>query len=48
MLQEFEALAARGGVLGAMETGYQRSRIQEESLYYERAKSTTAPTRSSA
>ena len=38
VLKEFEALAARGGVLGAMETGYQRSRIQEESLYYERKK----------
>ena len=38
VLKEFEALAARGWVLGAMETGYQRSRIQEESLYYERKK----------
>ncbi|NLB05710.1 MAG: methylmalonyl-CoA mutase, partial [Desulfobulbaceae bacterium] len=38
VLKEFEALAARGGVLGAMETGYQRSRIQEESLFYERKK----------
>ena len=35
VLQEFEALDARGGVLGAMETMYQRSKIQEESLYYE-------------
>jgi len=35
VLAEFEAIASRGGVLGAMETGYQRSRIQEESLYYE-------------
>ena len=38
VLKEFEALASRGGVLGAMETGYQRSRIQEESLFYERKK----------
>jgi methylmalonyl-CoA mutase len=33
--KEFEALAERGGVLGAMETMYQRGKIQEESLYYE-------------
>src|ERR1700682_5007985 len=33
VLAEFERLAARGGVLGAMETGYQRGRIQEESLH---------------
>ena len=38
MLKEFEAISARGGVLGAMETGYQRGRIQEESLYYEHRK----------
>ncbi|MBP9218111.1 MAG: cobalamin-dependent protein [Sterolibacterium sp.] len=38
VLREFDALTARGGVLGAMETGYQRSRIQEESLHYERLK----------
>jgi methylmalonyl-CoA mutase len=38
VLQEFEAIAARGGVLGAMETGYQRGKIQEESLFYERRK----------
>ena len=38
VLREFDALAARGGVLGAMETGYQRGRIQEESLLYERMK----------
>ncbi len=38
VLREFEALSARGGVLGAMETGYQRSRIQEESMVYERRK----------
>jgi methylmalonyl-CoA mutase len=35
VLKEFEAIASRGGVLGAMETGYQRGKIQEESLYYE-------------
>ncbi len=38
VLKEFEALASRGGVLGAMETGYQRGKIQEESLHYERMK----------
>ncbi|MGH8668062.1 MAG: fused isobutyryl-CoA mutase/GTPase IcmF [Burkholderiales bacterium] len=38
VLKEFEALASRGGVLGAMETGYQRGKIQEESLYYEHRK----------
>ncbi len=38
VLEEFEHLAERGGVLGAMETGYQRSKIQEESLHYERLK----------
>ncbi|MDO8305486.1 methylmalonyl-CoA mutase family protein, partial [Herminiimonas sp.] len=38
VLQEFERIAERGGVLGAMETGYQRSRIQEESLLYEHKK----------
>ncbi len=36
--REFEALSERGGVLGAMETMYQRGRIQEESLYYETRK----------
>ena len=40
VLAEFERLAERGGVLGAMETGYQRSRIQEESLHYETLKHT--------
>ena len=35
---EFERLSERGGVLGAMETMYQRGKIQEESLYYERRK----------
>src|SRR5690606_30683984 len=38
VLSEFSAIAERGGVLGAMETGYQRSRIQEESLHYEALK----------
>ncbi len=38
VLQEFEALDARGGVLGAMETMYQRGKIQEESMYYEERK----------
>jgi isobutyryl-CoA mutase len=38
VLREFEALSARGGVLGAMETGYQRGKIQEESLHYEQQK----------
>ena len=38
VLKEFEAIAERGGVLGAMETGYQRGKIQEESLYYEHRK----------
>ncbi len=38
VLEEFERLAERGDVLGAMETGYQRSKIQEESLHYERLK----------
>jgi methylmalonyl-CoA mutase len=38
VLKEFEALSARGGVLGAMETGYQRGKIQEESMVYEHKK----------
>ncbi len=38
VLCEFERIASRGGVLGAMETGYQRGKIQDESLYYERKK----------
>ena len=37
---EFDRLTERGGVLGAMETMYQRSKIQEESLYYETLKHT--------
>ncbi len=40
VLREFEAIAERGGVLGAMESGYQRSRIQEESMHYEMLKHT--------
>ncbi len=36
--KEFESLSERGGVLGAMETMYQRGKIQEESLYYETRK----------
>ena len=36
--QEFESISERGGVLGAMDTMYQRSKIQEESLYYESMK----------
>nr|HMN66340.1 methylmalonyl-CoA mutase family protein [Burkholderiaceae bacterium] len=40
VLAEFERLAERGGVLGAMETGYQRGRIQDESLHYEMLKHT--------
>jgi isobutyryl-CoA mutase len=38
VLSEFEAISSRGGVLGAMETGYQRGKIQEESLTYEHKK----------
>ena len=38
VLQEFERISERGGVLGAMELGYQRGQIQEESLYYETRK----------
>ena len=36
--QEFERISERGGVLGAMDTMYQRSKIQDESLYYESKK----------
>jgi isobutyryl-CoA mutase len=38
VLKEFERITERGGVLGAMETGYQRGKIQEESMYYEHLK----------
>ncbi len=40
VLTEFDRLSQRGGVLGAMETGYQRTKIQDESLHYEMRKST--------
>ena len=40
VLVEFERIAERGGVLGAMETGYQRGRIQDESMHYEMLKHT--------
>ncbi|UCD68570.1 MAG: methylmalonyl-CoA mutase family protein [Betaproteobacteria bacterium] len=38
VLKEFESISERGGVLGAMELGYQRGKIQEESMYYEHKK----------
>ena len=38
VLKEFEAISERGGVLGAMETGYQRGKIQDESMLYEHRK----------
>ncbi|HJN55683.1 MAG TPA: methylmalonyl-CoA mutase family protein, partial [Candidatus Poseidoniales archaeon] len=38
VLEEFEALSRRGGVLGAMETMYQRAKIQDESIHYEQLK----------
>jgi methylmalonyl-CoA mutase len=38
VLDELERISDRGGVLGAMETGYQRGRIQDESMRYEHAK----------
>jgi methylmalonyl-CoA mutase len=38
VLAELDRLAERGGVLGAMETGYQRSKIQDDSMVYEQAK----------
>jgi methylmalonyl-CoA mutase len=40
VLKEFESIAERGGVLGAMETGYQRGKIQDESMHYEMLKHT--------
>jgi len=40
VLMEFDRITERGGVLGAMETGYQRSKIQEESIFYETRKHT--------
>src|SRR5204863_4532097 len=38
VLSEFRSISERGGVLGAMEAMYQRSKIQEESMYYESKK----------
>jgi len=38
VLEEFKSISLRGGVLGAMESHYQRSKIQEESMYYEKLK----------
>jgi methylmalonyl-CoA mutase len=38
VLAEFDRISERGGVLGAMETGYQRGRIQDESMLYEHRK----------
>lgn len=38
VLREFERISERGGVLGAMETGYQRGKIQDESMHYEMLK----------
>ena len=40
VMMEFDRITERGGVLGAMETGYQRSKIQDESIYYETLKHT--------
>ena len=40
VLTEFERITERGGVLGAMETGYQRGKIQEECMHYETLKHT--------
>src|SRR5580700_6901970 len=40
IMKEFDSISERGGVLGAMETMYQRGKIQEESLYYETLKHT--------
>jgi methylmalonyl-CoA mutase len=42
VLAEFDRLSQRGGVLGAMETGYQRTKIQDESIHYEILKSSGA------
>ncbi len=42
VLREFERISERGGVLGAMERGYQRGKIQDESLHYEHLKSSGA------
>jgi methylmalonyl-CoA mutase len=40
VLAEFDRITERGGVLGAMETGYQRGKIQDESMHYEMLKHT--------
>lgn len=40
VMMEFDRISERGGVLGAMETAYQRGKIQEESMYYEKLKHT--------
>ncbi len=40
VMAEFDRISERGGVLGAMETAYQRGKIQEESMYYEHLKHT--------
>jgi isobutyryl-CoA mutase len=40
VMMEFDRISERGGVLGAMETAYQRGKIQEESMYYEHMKHT--------
>ena len=42
VLREFESISERGGVLGAMERMYQRTKIQEESMYYESLKHSAA------
>ena len=43
VLAEFDRISERGGVLGAMETGYQRGRIQDESMLYEQRKHDGTP-----
>ncbi len=48
VLAEFDRIDDRGGVLGAMETGYQRGRIQDESMLYETAQARRQPAASSA
>ena len=48
VLAEMERISERGGVLGAMETGYQRGRIQDESMLYESQEARRQPARSSA
>jgi methylmalonyl-CoA mutase len=48
VLAEFDRISERGGVLGAMETQYQRGKIQDESMKSTSSRSTTASCRSSA